>query len=85
MDCAHGLFDQIWSSCEPYIVVLCWNWSFILFTFISWNKCVAFEVCFWSISTLKLAKIIVGQMVENFDISFWMVDKNDVNDKNGGL
>jgi hypothetical protein len=27
--CSNGLFDQMWSSCEPYIVVLSWNWSFI--------------------------------------------------------
>ncbi len=46
MHCSHGPFDQIWPSCEPYIVVLCWNWSFILFTSINWNKCIVFEVCF---------------------------------------
>jgi hypothetical protein len=70
MHCSHGPFDQMWSSFEPYIVVVCWNWSFIISTFINWNKCVAFKVCFWRTSTLKSPKIIVGQMVQFFDISF---------------
>ncbi len=30
-------------------------------------------------------KIIMGQMVEEFDISLWRVDKNVVNNKDGGL
>ncbi len=85
MHCSHGPFDQIYSSCEPYIVVLCENWSFILFTFMNWNKCVVFEVSFWRTSTLKSLKITMGQMVEEFDISFWRVDKNVVNNKDGGL
>jgi len=70
MHCSQRPFDQIWSSCEPYIVILCWNWSFILFTFINWNKCIVFEVCFWKTSTLKSPKRIVGQMMKEFDISF---------------
>ncbi len=85
MHCSHGPFDQIYSSCEPYVVVLCENWSFILFTFMNWNKCVVFEVCFWRTSTLKSLKIIMAQMVEEFDISLWRVDKNVVNNKDGGL
>jgi hypothetical protein len=34
---------------------------------------------------LMSPKIIVGQKVEEFDITFWRVDKNVINDKDGGL
>ncbi len=51
----------------------------------NWNKCVVFKAYFWSTSTLKSPNIIMGQMVEEFDISFWRVDKKLVNNKDAGL
>jgi hypothetical protein len=85
MHCFDGLFDQMWSSCEPYIVVFSWNWSFILLIVINSNKCLTSKVCFFSTSTLKSPKTIIGQIVRDFDISFWSVDKKIVKEKDGGL
>jgi len=74
MHCSDGLFDQMWFSCEPYIVVLSWNWSFILLIAINSNKCLTFEVCSFSTSTLKSPKTTIEQIVGDFDISSWSVD-----------
>jgi hypothetical protein len=81
--CFDGLFDQMWSGCEPYIVVFSWNWSFILLIVINSNKCLTFEVCFLNISTLKSPKTTIKQIMANFDISSWSVDKVFVKDKHG--
>jgi hypothetical protein len=43
MHCSDGLFDQMWSNREPYIIVFSWNWSFILLIVINSNKCFTFE------------------------------------------
>ncbi len=83
--CSDGLFDQMWYSCEPYIVVFSWNWSFILLIVINLDKCLTSKVCFLSTSTLKSPKTTIGQIVGDFDISSWSVDKKIVKDKDGGL
>jgi len=85
MHCFDGLFDQMWFSCEPYIVVLSWNWSFILLIVINSNKCLTSEGFFLSLSSLKSLKTTIGEIMRDFDISFWSVDKKIVKDKYGGL
>ncbi len=83
--CSDGLFDQMWSSCEPYVVVLSWNWSFILLIIINLDKCLTYEVCFLNTSTLKSPKTTIGQIVGDFDINSWSVDDKIIKDKDGGL
>ncbi len=83
--CFDGLFEQMWSNCEPYIVVFSWNWSFILLIVINSNKSFTSKVIFLSTSTLKSPKTTIGQIVGDFDISSWNLDKEFVKDKDGGL
>jgi len=85
MHCFDGLFDQMWSSCELYIVVLSWNWNFILLIVINSSKCLTFEFIFLNTSSLKSLKTTIGQIVGDFDISSWSVDKKIVKDEDGGL
>jgi hypothetical protein len=54
MHCSNGLFDQMWYSCEPYIIVFSWNWSSILLMVINSNKCFAFKVCFFEYNHIKI-------------------------------
>jgi len=85
MYCFDGLFDQMWFSCEPYIVVLSWNWNFILLMVINSNECLTSKVFLKSTSTLKSLKTTIGQIVGDFDISSWSVDNFFIKDKDGGL
>jgi hypothetical protein len=84
MHCSDGLFDQMWSSCEPYI--LCFFEIEILFYWLSWIQInVLFFILFFRTSILKSPKTTIGQLVGDFDISSWSVDEKIVKDKDGGL
>jgi hypothetical protein len=49
------------------------------------NKSFTSKVIFLSTSTLKSPKTTIGQIVGDFDISSWNLDKEFVKDKDGGL
>jgi len=83
--CWDGVFDNMWFNCEPYIVVLSWNSSFILFIIINSNNWIVCWLWVFEASTLKSPNIIMGHKVENFDIRCWSVNKKVVKNKCGGL